>query len=211
MNRQTRTISKGSCIALFVSALPVSALAQTGQPQSQKSVVKMAEQIQKAILKLPEYGVFDDLRFGIQNYAVTLRGWASRPILKDAAENAVKKIEGVEKVVNEIKVLPLSSLDDSIRARAYAAIYYDPALRRYNPGGRIPRTPADRITGVTNNPPIGYHPIHIIVENGNLTLTGVVDNQMDKNIAGIRANGVQGAFSVDNQFHVVSESKPGKV
>jgi len=63
---------------------------------------------------------------------------------------------------------------------------------------------------ITNNPPIGFHPIHIIVENGNITLTGVVDNEGDKDIAGLRANGVSGAFSIDNQLHLISESKPGK-
>lgn len=195
------------CLAWII---PVRGFAQATEPQSQQSVTRMAEQIQKAILKLPEYGVFDDIRFGIKDYVVFLRGSASRPILKSAAEQAVKKIEGVQSVMSEIKVLPLSTLDDSIRARAYVAIYYYPALSRYNPGRRMPRTPAERITGITNNPPIGFHPIHIIVDNGNITLTGVVDTEADKDIAGLRANGVPGAFSVDNQLHVVSESKPGK-
>jgi len=194
----------------LVCVLSISGLAQVSQTQSQESVVRMADQIQKAILKLPEYGVFDDLRFGIKDYVVFLRGSASRPILKSAAEQAVKKIEGVQSVMNEIKVLPLSTMDDSIRARTYVAIYYFPALSRYNPGRRMPRTPSERITGITNNPPIGFHPIHIIVENGNITLTGVVDSEGDKDIAGIRANSVPGAFSVDNQLHVVSESKPSK-
>ena len=170
----------------------------------------MADQVRKAILKLPEYGVFDDLRFGIKDYVVYLRGFASRPILKTAAEQTVKRIEGVESVMNEIKVLPLSTLDDNIRARAYIAIYYYPGLSRYNPGRHMPGTPSELITGLTENPPIGFHPIHIIVENGNITLTGVVDNEGDKDIAGLRANGVSGAFSVDNQLHVVNESKPGK-
>src|SRR5215472_18364534 len=90
--------------------LPLKSFAQATEPQSQQSVMRMAEQIQKAILKLPEYGVFDDLRFGIKDYVVFLRGSASRPILKSAAEQAVKKIEGVQSVMNEINALPLSTL-----------------------------------------------------------------------------------------------------
>lgn len=197
-------------LVCFVCILPTSTLAQVSPSQSQQSVVRMADQIQKAILKLPEYGVFDDLRFGIKDYVVFLRGSASRPILKTAAEQVVKRIEGVERVVNEINVSPLSTLDDNIRARTYVAIYYYPALSRYNPGRQMPRTPSEIINGITNDPPIGFHPIHIIVENGNITLTGVVDNEGDKDIAGLRANGVSGAFSIDNQLHVISESKPGK-
>jgi hyperosmotically inducible protein len=208
MSRRTR--NNTTLLAIVVCGLPLRGLAQAREPQSQQSIVRMAEQVQKAILRLPEYGVFDDLCFGIQDYVVTLRGSASRPILKNAAEQVVKRIEGVENVMNEIKVLPLSSQDDSLRARTYAAIYFDPALSRYNPGGRMPRTRSELINGITENPPIGFHSIHIIVENGNITLTGVVSNEGDKIIAGLRANGVPGAFSVDNQLRIVSESKPGK-
>jgi hyperosmotically inducible periplasmic protein len=200
-------------IPLFSQEQPAAAGGQTNQnPQSQKSVIEMATRIQKEILRLPNYGVFDDLSFGIRNYEVTLKGYASRPTLKSSAENVTKKVEGVEKVINNIEVLPLSNVDDGIRARVYAAIYFNPVLSRYNPnrGSPIWMSPARIATGITNDPPPGFHPIHIIVKNGNVTLTGVVANVGDKNIAGIQANSVSGVFSVDNQLHVESEAKPKK-
>jgi hypothetical protein len=172
----------------------------------------MAKSIQKEIVTLPTYGVFDYVTFSINNYAVTLKGFASRPTLKESAENVVKRIEGVEQVVNKIEVLPLSNVDDSARARVYVAVYGNPVLSRYNPNRGVPlyRSPARIAGGITNDPPPGFHPIHIIVKNGNVTLLGVVDNEGDKNIAGIMANQVQGVFSVENELMVASESKPVK-
>lgn len=212
MNRPTQMTIKNLAahsILLTFAAIPTT-MAQAGQTQPDQPVMRMVEQIQKSILKLPEYGVFDDLRFWIKDGVVVLRGSASRPILKNSAEQVVKRIEGVQSVMNEIKVLPLSTLDDSIRARTYIVIYYHPALSRYRPRGVLPRTQMERVAGITNNPPIGFHPIHIIVENGNVILSGVVDREADKDIAGIQANSVSGAFSVDNQLHVIGEAKPGK-
>jgi osmotically-inducible protein OsmY len=146
-----------------------------------------------------------------------LKGYASRPILKDDAGNAVKHIEGIEKVENEIQVLPLSTFDDRIRAQVYNRIYTQPALRKYNANqGSIARAMgpggaqfAMMGGGITNNPPIGYHAIHIIVKNGHVTLYGVVINQSDADIANIQANGTSGVFGVDNEL-VVEGSKPGK-
>jgi osmotically-inducible protein OsmY len=174
--------------------------------------MRMAERVQREILSLTEYGVFDHIRFSIHDYAVTLKGSASRPILKDAAERVVRKIEGVEKVDNRIEVLPLSRMDDDIRARVYARIYFHPSLSRYNPnrGAPIWVTPARIAAGITNDPPIGFHPIHIIVKNGNVTLEGVVQNAGDKTIAGIEANTVPGVFSVENDLMVANESRPIK-
>jgi hyperosmotically inducible protein len=107
-----------------------------------------------------------------------------RPTLKSDAENAVKHIEGVEKVDNQIEVLPPSPTDDRIRLALYRAIYGYPALEKYALGVQ--------------------KPIRIIVNNGHVTLEGVVDNETDKNIAGLRAKGVPGTFSVDNHLQVVS-------
>lgn len=131
---------------------------------------------------LPYYGVFDNLLFRVDGNVVTLLGQVTRPTLKSDAENVVKSIEGVSKVVNEIKVLPLSPNDDRIRLAAYRSIYGHTALNRY----AMQAVP----------------PIHIIVDNGKLTLEGVVANEGDKNIANIQANGVPGAFSVTNNLHV---------
>jgi len=110
----------------------------------------------------------------------------TRPTLKSDAENAVKRIEGVTQVVNEIKVLPLSPMDDQIRRATYRAIYGDPALSTRYGFRAVPS-------------------IHIIVENGHVTLEGVVANEMDKNLCYLRANGVPNVFSVTNNLQVESQ------
>jgi hyperosmotically inducible protein len=107
----------------------------------------------------------------------------SRPSLKSDAGNVVKKIEGVEKVDNQIEVLPLSGFDDGLRQRLYRAIYGYATLQKYS-------------LGVNK-------PIRIIVKNGHVSLEGVVDNENDKNIAALQANGVSGVFSVENHLQVV--------
>lgn len=131
---------------------------------------------------LPYYGVFDNLAYKVDGASVTLIGQVTRPTLKSDAENVVKKIEGVEQVNNEIEVLPPSPNDDRIRRAVYRAIYGNPALERY----RLQAVPS----------------MHIIVKNGNVTLVGVVATDGDKNIAGIKANGVSGVFSVTNNLQV---------
>jgi hypothetical protein len=193
-----------------------------GQPNpehSQKVVNKLANDIRKQILTLSDYGVFDSLSFGIGpgpaagEYKIVLKGYASRPTLKSAAEQVVKRIEGVWGVENQIEVLPTSRMDEDIRMKVYRAIYYDSSLSRYNPNRGTPvyggayglqRT---RALGISNDPPMGYHPISIIVKNGNVILEGVVDNEMDKNIAGVRANGVSGVFLVTNNLQALQRQK----
>jgi hyperosmotically inducible periplasmic protein len=190
-------------VLLVPSALPQDEAATPGAKQ--QATLKLAEQVRKQIITQPLYSVFDFLHFAIQGDTVILRGKASRPALKSSVENAVKKIEGVTNVRNEIDVLPVSANDDRLRAAVYASIYRDPALRRCaaNRGGARGVPPVARAAaGITDDPPIGYHAIHIIVENGNVTLTGVVDSDMDLAIAGMRANSVPGVSSVDNELQV---------
>ena len=137
---------------------------------------------------LPYYGVFDNLSYKVgPDGTVTLLGQVVRPTLKSDSENVVKKIEGVERVDNQIKVLPVSGNDDQIRRAAYRAIYGNSTLAPYS----LRAVP----------------PIHIIVDNGHITLEGVVARQMDKQIAEMQAKGVSGAFSVDNNLKVEEESK----
>jgi hyperosmotically inducible protein len=144
----------------------------------------LARQVRHELVMLPYYSVFDDLGYTVNAGTVTLYGHVVRPVLKSDAQNVVKRIEGVENVVNNIEVLPLSNFDDSIRVRAARAIYGYGGLYRYG---------------------MGTQPsIHIIVNNGNVTLTGVVDNNMDKNLAYIRANQVPGVFSVTNNLVVAN-------
>ncbi len=135
-------------------------------------------------LMLPYFGVFDNIAFKVDGYNVTLLGQVVRPSLKSDAENAVKHIEGVEKIDNQIEVLPPSTTDDSLRLALYRAIYGYPALEKYALGVQ--------------------KPIRIIVKNGHVTLEGVVDSDADKNMAGLRAKGVPGTFSVTNNLQVVS-------
>jgi len=168
------------------------------------------EKIRKQLATLTNYGVFDDLNFTYDGSSVTLTGYASRPTLKSDAQRAVASIESVNTVVNKIEVLPLSPMDDQIRFKTYLAIYRNPNLRKYSSGGPfMPRlTPMWMAGGITNNPPIGWHPIHIIVKNGNVTLTGIVDRDMDRTIAGMAANRVPGVFSVTNDLAVaIAETK----
>jgi len=153
---------------------------------SEKSVQRIQKEVRHELLMLPYFGVFDNIGYKVDGYNVTLIGQVTRPTLKTDAERAVKGIEGVEKVDNQIDVLPPSSMDDQLRVRLYRAIYGFSSLQRYSLGVQ--------------------QPIRIIVKNGRVTLEGVVDNEADKNTAGIRANGVSGVFSVTNNLHVEKPS-----
>ena len=171
--------------AVFVSLLAVSVLAAAQQQQdvSPKAVERIQKEVRHELLMLPYLGVFDNLAYRVDGYNVTLSGQVSQPVLKSDAEKAVKGIEGVEKVDNQIEVLPTSPMDDQLRRRLYRAIYGYGPLQRYAM-------------------PV-IQPIRIIVKNGHVTLEGVVDNEGDKSLAGLRANGVSGIFSVTNNLVVV--------
>ncbi len=177
--------------------------------RSQQMPSDMSPAIRKAIVTLPNYGVFDDLSFDIQESTVILRGFASRPSLKESVSQAVQKIQGVEKVINQIEVLPLSSRDDDVRADLYANIYGDTALSRFGSRRATPQfsSIARQGFGITNDPPIGYHAIHIIVKSGHVTLAGMVDTPGDSIIAETRVRGTFGVFSVTNDLRVTSDVK----
>ena len=154
---------------------------QPGQP-SAKAEERIIREVRHELLMLPYFGVFDYIAFKVNGYDVTLIGSVVRPTLKSDAENAVKHIEGVEKVDNQIEVLPPSPMDDSLRLRLFHEIYGYPPLEKYALGVQ--------------------KPIRIIVKNGRVDLEGVVDNETDKNLVGLRANGVPGIFSVTNNLQV---------
>jgi hyperosmotically inducible periplasmic protein len=179
--------------------------ANEGDAQIQQTVTD----VRKQITRLTEYGVFDYLWFGIEDRNIVLRGFASRPILKSAAESAVKRVKGVEQVKNEIEVLPLSSNDDRIRAGVYVRIYSNPALSKYtsNRGSRRFSSPTRLTVGITNSPPIGYHAIRIVVKNGEVTLYGVVDNSFDFTVAEVQAKTAPLTFGVFNELIVAKEEK----
>jgi len=144
----------------------------------------LVKEVRHELVTLPYYGVFDNLAYRVDGSKVTLFGQVRDPKLRSDAEKAVKSIEGVSGVDDQIEVLPASPMDDQTRIAVYRAIYSKPTLQRYQMGA-VP-------------------PIHIIVKNGNVTLEGVVANEMDKNVAGIAANGVSGVFKVTNNLRTDS-------
>lgn len=175
-------------------------------PQNQQATSRIDKEVQHRLLMLPLYGVFDNLQFQVDGSTVTLFGQASRPTLKKDAQRAVKGIEGVKRVQNRIEVLPVSRNDDRIRAAVYARLYRTPALQKYtsNRSGPTYQGRLSRTMGITNDPPVGYHAIHIIVKQGHVTLEGSVLGQGDRNIANIQANTVSGVFSVTNNLRIDS-------
>jgi hyperosmotically inducible protein len=176
-------------LALVLVVMPFISLSHTSAaPQKQnepKVEQNLIKEIRHQLVLLPYYSVFDNLAFQLQGSKVILVGQVVRPTLKSDSEGVVKNIEGVSSVENNIEVLPTSPMDDQLRRALFRAIYGDPALSRY------------AMSAVPS--------IHIIVKNGNVTLEGVVDNETDKNIAGLRANSVPNVFSVKNNLVVPSK------
>lgn len=174
------------CSFLFASLVPGSAWArsapssparQQNSTQGQRTYnteVALTKEVRHVLVMQPFYTVFDNLSFKVEGERVTLMGQVVRAALKSDAASAVKNIEGVTSVDNQIKVLPPSSSDNHIRRALYRAIYSSPGFDKY----AIQAVP----------------PIHIIVDFGHVTLTGVVANQMDKTLALTRANQVQGTI-----------------
>jgi hyperosmotically inducible periplasmic protein len=171
-------------LVLSLLTLATLSIAQDQRETSAKAQERITREVRHELLMLPYFGVFDNIAFKVDGYNVTLLGQVVRPSLKSDAENAVKHIEGVEQIDNQIEVLPPSTTDDSLRLALYRAIYGYPALEKYALGVQ--------------------KPIRIIVKNGHVTLEGVVDSDADKNMAGLRAKGVPGTFSVTNNLQVVS-------
>lgn len=182
MKRTTRFPALTLAAALAVT--PMTGLAKTSAlsrtPQTAKSTGIATDWLQKKVrhelVMLPYYGVFDHITYKVEGDRVELAGQVHRPTLKSSAERVVQRIEGVGSVTNKIEVLPLSPNDDRIRVGVYRAIYGSSALSRY----ALQPVP----------------PIHIIVKNGQVTLEGFAANEMDKNIANIRAHSVPGVFSI---------------
>lgn len=173
-----------SRIAFMIATLVlVASVALASTPTGQSASM---EKVRKELVTLPYYGVFDNLEYQVEGSTVTLYGQVVKPITRQDAERRVSRIEGVDHVVNNIEVLPLSGLDDSIRARAYRTIFRTGSLYRYAMGA---------------NPSI-----HIVVKNGKVTLEGVVSTQMDSQLANMAAGSVSGVFSVTNNLRIGSKS-----
>ena len=173
-----------ACLLPLLGALfLVEATAFGQRPPSARAVERLEREVRHELVMLPYYSVFDNLEYKVEGYTVRLMGQATRPSLKSDAENAVQRIEGVEKVDNQIEVLPPSPMDDQIRRAVYYSLFSERSpLFRYG-WGAVPS-------------------IHIIVKSGRVTLAGVVDNETDKNTATLLVKNVSGIFSVTNNLRV---------
>jgi osmotically-inducible protein OsmY len=181
-----RKLSCFVCVGVMAVALAAISAAQSGGQQSsgaQRMQDRITREVRHELVLLPQLTIWDNLAYKVEGGKVTLLGQVRNAILKDEAEQSVKKIEGVDQVDNRIEVLPASGNDDRIRMAVARALFgNDSPLFRYSMGA-LP-------------------PIHIIVKNGHVTLEGIVDSQADKDLAYTKANGVPGVFSVDNHLVV---------
>jgi hyperosmotically inducible protein len=173
-----------------ITTLAIAATAAVAAPKdlsqdSNRSNRQVVKQVRQELVTLPYYGVFDNLAYEVEGSTVTLSGQVTQSSTRSDAGRRVAKIAGVQKVVNNIEVLPLSSLDDSIRRQAYRAVFNTAGLYRYAMGA---------------NPSI-----HIIVNRGQLTLEGVVNNKMDSQLAYMAARRVFAAFSVTNNLRLEND------
>jgi hyperosmotically inducible protein len=166
------------------AAVAAPAVKTNDQGLGQQQIMK---KIRKELVTLPYYGVFDNLSYKVEGGTVTLYGQVVRPTTRKDAERRVARIDGVERVVNQIEVLPLSSFDDSIRIRTYRTLFRAGGLYRYAMGA---------------NPSI-----HIVVNRGHVTLEGVVANEGDRRLAYAMARGVPGVFSVTNNLRTDRENR----
>ena len=188
----------GGLALLGVLMTPAAPAAQTGVEETTLSV-------RRALERLPYYGVFDFMAFGVDRGTVTLMGYTYHGSLRSAAETATKRASGVDEVANKLEILPISQNDDRIRWATFYRIYTDSFLSRYAPGGAQwalrEIAQSRRFPGLQ---PVGAYPIHIIVKNGRTTLLGEVANETDKQIAEVRAREVTGVFSVANELTVAT-------
>jgi hyperosmotically inducible periplasmic protein len=200
-NWTSRSVNRWPLVAaLAVTAVVLAATTPRAQSAAGKDTAVM---VQRALQRLPYYGVFDFLAFGVDRGTVTVTGYAYRGNLKSEVASAVKRVPGVDEVGNKIEALPASQNDDRIRWSTFYNIYTDDFLSRYAPGGAMgARYEALSFARFPGMQPFGMYPIHIIVKNGRTTLLGIVDSEADKTLAGIRAREVTGVFGVENDLIV---------
>lgn len=173
---------KRRIVPAIISVLTVASSVRGADPLFVARADHIQKEVRHELVMLSNVGVFDNLAYKVNRCEVILIGQVTRPTLKSEAENAIKSIEGVERVRNQIEVLPVSPFDNALRLRLYRAIYGYNQLQKY-------------ALGVTK-------PIRIVVKNGQVTLEGVVDAEVDRDIAGIQANGVANVLSVKNNLQV---------
>ena len=179
----------GASLWLVSCAPPALGSTQGAEPQT-KATANLAHVVRHQLAELPFYSEFDFITFTLDGKKVTLTGQVLRPSLKKHAEWAVKSLEGVESVSNQIEVLPSSTTDNELRRAIYRAIYEDPVLEGY----AVQAVP----------------PIHIIVKNGNVALEGVVRSASDKALAAKRAATAGIAGGVKNNLKVQERQAPSE-
>ena len=172
-----------TCAALLL--LLVSALAPATMAQDRRDA-RVADEVGRAVRQYTQFTIFDDVSGRVDGGVVTLDGKVTMPYKKTEIERLVGRIDGVREVKSAIRVLPVSSFDDSLRSRVARAIYGNPSFWNY---------------AAMTSPPI-----HIIVENGRVTLTGVVNSDVDRMLARSLATGF-GELSVTNELRTDTEAK----
>lgn len=173
MKRWTQSIAMGAAM-LAASSLNIWAAV----PQDDNAM--LAEQIRKEIVTLPFYGIFDNVEFELKDGVLELKGEVYRPVMKKMIEKVTQRVAGVDTVVNNLEILPLSNYDDRIRVALANQLYRNQVFTRHS----IQAVP----------------PVHIVVKNGNVTLEGVVNSELEKNMAFHVANQIHGVFSVTNNL-----------
>ena len=190
---------------VVVGALMITSVGAGAQSVSARETT---QSVQRALERLPYYGVFDFMAFNVERGTVTLTGYAYHGSLKNAAESATRRVSGVDEIANRVELLPASQNDDRIRWATFYRIYTDAFLSRYAPGGpdQIRREIYDSRRFPGMHQPLGMYAIHIVVRNGHTTLFGVVDNTGDRQIAEMRAREVTGVFSAENEIEVAKKA-----
>ena len=187
----------GLCSALVLAANLLVAPEATAQ-EAVQAPSETVRQVRQALDRLPYYGVFDFLAFGVKDRVVTLQGFVQRAALKKEAEVMVRKATGLE-IANQIEVLPVGSIDEGLRWEAYLRLYSDDFATRYVSGGSVTtRYETLDMLRFPGMEPYGNYPVHIIVKNRKLLLVGVVDSAFDKQALILRARSVPHTLGLED-------------
>ncbi|MFN7992179.1 MAG: BON domain-containing protein [Bryobacteraceae bacterium] len=186
-----QTILNKFMITFALVGLGIAGAATTSNNGSgSTSDAAIAQKLRHEIVMYSRYTIFDNVNFRVNDGIVELSGEVTQPFKQADLGRIAQRVPGVTSVSNELKVLPLSPMDNRLRMQVARAIFRDPVLSRY---------------GMQAIPPI-----HIIVDNGHVTLEGIVSTDMEKNVAGIRANGAGLSFGqVTNNLRVENPGRHG--
>ena len=170
---------------VFAAALLLCAQAALAQPAQRKDL-QVFNDVAKAVNRYEQFTIFDDISANVKDGVVTLEGKVTMPYKKNDIEKRIARVDGVTRVVNKVDVLPVSTWDDELRYRIARAIYGNSNFWHY---------------AASANPPI-----HVVVDHGRVTLTGVVQSEVDRMLARslVTQNGV---MSVTNKLQTAEEAR----